>query len=146
MAVIDEAPLTKGGRDPISWNVTEPKPPEPRAARANHEPSATSSPERSGGRPLIRVDLDREALATWDKRAIAAQLGIGVVAGWLASWVVGGSGVLRYAITGVVGSFVGSYLLEKLGVTLGLRSPLADRIATATIGAAVVVITARLLS
>ena len=99
-----------------------------------------------GGRPLIRVDLDREALATWDKRAIAAQLGIGVVAGWLASWVVGGSGLLRYAITGVVGSFVGSYLLEKLGVTLGLRSPLADRIATARIGVAVVVIAARLLS
>ena len=139
-------PLTKWNCDPISRNVTEPKPPGPGAPRASREPGATAPPERSGGRPLIRVHLDREALATWDKRAIAAQLGIGVVAGWLASWVVGGSGLLRYALTGVVGSFVGSFLLEKLGVSLGLRSPLANRIATATIGAAVVVIVARLLS
>ena len=103
-------------------------------------------PERSGRRPLIRVDVDREALAAFDKRAIAAQLGVGIVAGWLASWVVGGSGLLRYALTGVVGSFVGAFLLEKLGVDLGLKGPLANRIATATIGAALVVVVARLLS
>ena len=33
-----------------------------------------------------------EALDALDKRAIAVQVGVGVVAGWLASWFVGGSG------------------------------------------------------
>jgi uncharacterized membrane protein YeaQ/YmgE (transglycosylase-associated protein family) len=126
--------------------MTEPKSPEHRTSPAGREASAPLPPERSGRRPLIRVDVDREALAAFDKRAIAAQLGVGIVAGWLASWVVGGSGLLRYALTGVVGSFVGAFLLEKLGVDLGLKSPLANRIATATIGAAVVVVVARLLS
>ena len=36
-----------------------------------------------------------------DKRAIAAQVGIGIVAGWLASWLVGGSGLLHYVVTGL---------------------------------------------
>ncbi len=90
--------------------------------------------------------MDREALAGLDKRALAAQVGVGLAAGWLASWIVGGGGLLRYALTGMVGSFVGGLLLQRLGVDLGLRSPLADRIATATIGAVVVILAARLVA
>jgi uncharacterized membrane protein YeaQ/YmgE (transglycosylase-associated protein family) len=68
-----------------------------------------------------------------------------VVAGWLASWLVGGSGLLRYVITGLAGSLIGGFLLERLGIDLGIQSPLASRIATATIGAVIVVLLARLL-
>lgn len=97
-------------------------------------------------KPPIRIEIDRDALAAFDKRAAAAQIGIGVAAGWLASWFVGGSGLLRYALTGLVGSFVGGWLLEKLGLDLGIRNPVVSRIVTAAIGAGAVVLLARLVA
>ena len=69
---------------------------------------------------------------------------IGLVAGYLASVIIGGSGLVRYLITGVVGSFVGGYVLNALGVNLGIRNELVSQIVTATIGAIVVVILARI--
>ncbi len=71
---------------------------------------------------------------------------IGIIAGFLASVVVGGGGLLRYLVTGVVGAFVGGYLLSALGVDLGIRNPLARQIVTATIGAIAVVLLARLIA
>jgi len=71
---------------------------------------------------------------------------IGIVAGWLASRVVGGGGIIRYLITGLIGSFVGSYLLSALNVNLGIANPLVSQIITATIGAIVVVALARLIA
>jgi uncharacterized membrane protein YeaQ/YmgE (transglycosylase-associated protein family) len=71
---------------------------------------------------------------------------MGIVAGWLASWVVGGGGLLRYLVTGVIGSFVGSYVLNKAGINLGLSNEYARDIATATIGAIIVVFVARFLA
>ncbi len=83
---------------------------------------------------------------TADTRALVILLLIGLVAGWLASIVVGGGGLLRYLVTGVVGAFVGGYLLNALGVNLGIKNPLASQIVTATIGAIVVVLVARVLA
>ena len=80
-----------------------------------------------------------------DTRALVIFLVIGIVAGWLASFVVGGTGLIRYLISGVVGAFVGGYLLNALGVNLGIRNALASRIVTSTIGAIVVVLLARLI-
>ena len=51
-----------------------------------------------------------------------------------------------YALTGMIGSFVGGIFLERLGLDLGLRSELASRIATATLGAVLVILLARLLA
>ncbi len=98
-----------------------------------------------GFRSPIRLSIDHEALAALDKKAIAVQVGIGAIAGWLASWLVGGSGLIRYVITGLVGAFVGGTLLNWLGIELGIRSPLLSRIVTATIGAIVVVLLARIM-
>jgi uncharacterized membrane protein YeaQ/YmgE (transglycosylase-associated protein family) len=112
----------------------------PRRSRAKRK-----APAPTGFRSPVRISIDHEALAELDKRAIAAQVGIGVVAGWLASWLVGGSGLVRYVLTGLVGSFVGSIVLERLGLDLGIRNPLASRIATATLGAVIVVVIARLI-
>ena len=110
----------------------------------------TPRPELPGGKrpwkPPIRIEIDREVLATFDKRAVAAQLGVGLAAGWLASWIVGGSGLLRYVLTGLAGSFIGGYVLEKLGIDLGIRNPVVARIVTATVGAMVVVLLARILA
>jgi uncharacterized membrane protein YeaQ/YmgE (transglycosylase-associated protein family) len=81
-----------------------------------------------------------------DARGIVIFLLIGLVAGWLASLIVGGGGLLRYIIIGVIGSFVGGFLLNALGVRLGIRNALASQIVTAAIGAIVVVLIARILA
>jgi uncharacterized membrane protein YeaQ/YmgE (transglycosylase-associated protein family) len=110
-----------------------------------HSRSKGKVTTRPGFRSPIRLTIDQEALAALDKKAIAVQVGIGVVAGWLASWLVGGSGLIHYVVTGLVGAFVGGTLLNWLGVELGIRSPLVSRIVTATIGAVVVVLLARII-
>jgi uncharacterized membrane protein YeaQ/YmgE (transglycosylase-associated protein family) len=107
--------------------------------------SRRKAPEPTRARLPIRISVDREALDALDKRAIAAQVGIGILAGWLASWLVGGSGLLQYVITGLAGSLVGGFLLERFGIDLGIRSRTASRIATATLGAIIVVLLARLI-
>ena len=94
----------------------------------------------------VRVIVDWDAVAKIDKQALVAQVGIGLVAGWLASWLVGGNGLIRYALTGMIGSFLGAIFLERLGIDLGVRNDLARRIATATIGAVLVILAARLLA
>lgn len=81
-----------------------------------------------------------------DAQALIVMAVIGIIAGFLASLLVGGSGLLRYLITGIIGSFVGGWLLSSLGVTLGIRNALASQIMTSTIGAIIVVILARMLA
>jgi uncharacterized membrane protein YeaQ/YmgE (transglycosylase-associated protein family) len=112
----------------------------PNRSRTKRKP-----PTPTGFRSPIRISIDHEALAALDKRAIAAQVGIGILAGWLASWLVGGSGLLRYVLTGLVGSLVGGVLLERLGLDLGIHNRIASRVATATIGAVAIVLLARIL-
>ena len=74
----------------------------------------------------------------FDKQTLILMAVVGVVAGYLASWLVGGSGLLRYLVTGVLGSFVGGILLNATGVNLGIKNELANQVATAAIGAVVV--------
>lgn len=73
-------------------------------------------------------------------------LGIGLVAGWLASLVLGGGGLVRNLIVGVIGSVVGGYLLAALKVTLPIDNPWISQIVTATIGAIVVLGVARIIA
>jgi uncharacterized membrane protein YeaQ/YmgE (transglycosylase-associated protein family) len=70
---------------------------------------------------------------------------VGLVAGFLASLFVGGGGLIQYLISGIIGAFVGGYLLRALGINLGIQNALASQIVTSTIGAAVVVLLARLI-
>jgi uncharacterized membrane protein YeaQ/YmgE (transglycosylase-associated protein family) len=81
-----------------------------------------------------------------DTRAVLVFLGIGLVAGFLASLVVGGGGLIRYLITGVIGAFVGGYFLNAVGVTVSAGNALLNQIITSTIGAIIVVILARILA
>ena len=81
-----------------------------------------------------------------DNKALITFLVIGLVAGFLASLVVGGGGLIRYLISGVLGSFVGGFLLNAAGINLGIKNQLASQIVTSTIGAIVVVLLARLIS
>ena len=78
-------------------------------------------------------------------RALLIFAVIGIVAGFLASIIVGGGGLIQYLLSGVIGAFVGGTLLNALGINLGIRNALASQIVTATIGAIVVVLSARLI-
>lgn len=73
-------------------------------------------------------------------------LAIGLVAGWLAGLVLGGGGLLRNLIVGVIGSFVGGWLLSAAGLTLPIENALISQIITATIGAIVVIALARVIA
>lgn len=79
-------------------------------------------------------------------RSLLVLAAIGIVAGFLASILIGGGGLIQYLLSGVIGAFVGNYLLSALGVNLGIKNELAAQIVTATIGAIVVVLLARLIA
>lgn len=79
-----------------------------------------------------------------DTRSLLVFLAIGLVAGFLASFIVGGGGLVRYLITGVIGAFVGGYVFGALGINVG-GSVLVSQIITATVGAIIVVLLARLI-
>jgi uncharacterized membrane protein YeaQ/YmgE (transglycosylase-associated protein family) len=72
---------------------------------------------------------------------------IGIIAGWLASLVVGGGGgLVRYLITGIIGAFVGGVVFSAAGWRLNLGSEWLDQIVIAAIGAIIVVILARIIA
>jgi uncharacterized membrane protein YeaQ/YmgE (transglycosylase-associated protein family) len=80
-----------------------------------------------------------------DTRSILIFLGIGLLAGFLASLIVGGSGLITYLISGVIGSFVGAYLFSALKINLPIRNPFVSQIIVSTVGAIIVLLVARLL-
>lgn len=82
-----------------------------------------------------------------EPRALAVFLLIGIVAGFLASLILGGSGgLITYLVTGVIGSFVGGYLFSALNINLGIKNTLVSQIVTSTIGPIIVVIIARIIT
>ncbi|MCK5711180.1 MAG: GlsB/YeaQ/YmgE family stress response membrane protein [Hyphomicrobiaceae bacterium] len=81
-----------------------------------------------------------------ETRALITFLIIGIAAGFIASLVVGGSGLVRYLITGVIGAFVGGYLFDVLGIDLGSKNRIASQIVTASVGAIVIIVLARLIA
>ena len=84
------------------------------------------------------MNVDAQKLIIW---AI-----IGIVAGWLASVVVGGGGgLLRYLITGLIGALVGGFVFQMAGWKLNLGNDWIEQIVVAAIGAIIVVILARMV-
>ncbi|MXN66967.1 GlsB/YeaQ/YmgE family stress response membrane protein [Stappia sp. GBMRC 2046] len=71
---------------------------------------------------------------------------IGILAGWLASFIVGGGGLLRYLATGLIGAFVGGFLVNLSGVNVNLGNEYVNQIVVAAVGAIVVVLIARFLA
>ncbi len=80
-----------------------------------------------------------------DAKALLVMAGIGIIAGFLASIVVGGGGLFTYLITGVLGAFVGGYVFKALGIKMNIGNPLISQIITSTVGAIIVIIIARLI-
>ena len=82
---------------------------------------------------------------TLDAQTVVIVIVVGLVAGSLASFVVGGYGALRYLVTGLLGAIVGSYLFAALNIRLPIGDPLITQIVVAAIGAIVLVLLARLI-
>lgn len=81
-----------------------------------------------------------------DTQALIVMAVIGIIAGWLASLLLGGSGgLIRYLITGLLGAFVGGFAMNAAGVNLGIKNPLASQIVTAAIGAIIVSLLAKFI-
>ena len=70
---------------------------------------------------------------------------VGAVAGYLAGLVVkgGGFGLLGDIVVGIIGAFVGGWLLPRLGIHLGVG--IVSIIAGATLGAVVLLLVLRLI-
>jgi uncharacterized membrane protein YeaQ/YmgE (transglycosylase-associated protein family) len=70
---------------------------------------------------------------------------VGLVAGWLAGTIVRGAGfgLVGDLIIGVVGAFIGDWLLPQLGIHLG--TGIISAIINATIGAVLLLLVIRLL-
>ena len=84
-----------------------------------------------------------------DSKNIVIAVLIGLAAGWLASWVPftgGDGGLIQYLISGVLGSFVGSYVLQRAKISLGIQNEIGRDIVTATIGAVIVMFIANILN
>src|SRR5205085_12319762 len=76
----------------------------------------------------------------------------GLIAGWLAGLLVGGGGLIRNMVVGIIGSFVGGALVryELLQLPAAMTNvtnavPYGTQIVISTIGAAIVIIIARFL-
>lgn len=71
---------------------------------------------------------------------------IGLIAGWLASLVIGGGGLVRYLITGLIGAFVGGFLFNLAGISINVGNAFVNQVIVAAIGAVVVVLVARVIA
>ncbi len=71
----------------------------------------------------------------------------GLIAGWLAGLLLGGGGVIRNLIVGVIGAILGGALVQmgllNLPVDLGAWG---NQIVVSTIGAIIVILIARLIA
>jgi uncharacterized membrane protein YeaQ/YmgE (transglycosylase-associated protein family) len=76
---------------------------------------------------------------------------IGLVAGWLSGLLLGGGGLLRNLVVGVLGAFVGGLLVEHKLLNLPKmpvvdQIPYGNQIVVATIGAILITIFARVIA
>jgi uncharacterized membrane protein YeaQ/YmgE (transglycosylase-associated protein family) len=73
-------------------------------------------------------------------------LAIGLAAGWLAGLVMGGGGLLRNLVAGVIGVFVGGYVLKLANISLPIDNAYLSQIITGAIGAVIVILVARIVA
>lgn len=70
---------------------------------------------------------------------------VGIIAGWLAGLIVQGTGlgVIGDLIIGIVGAFIGDWVLPRVGIHLG--TGIVSAIINATIGAIILLLLIRLV-
>lgn len=85
-------------------------------------------------------------------RAVLIMLINGMIAGWLAGQILGGGGLIRNIVVGVLGAFVGGLMVKygwlnlPVSVTNVTNSvPYGTQILISTIGAMIIILVARFL-
>ena len=70
----------------------------------------------------------------------------GLIAGWLAGLLLGGGGLIRNMIVGIIGAFIGGAMVQQglLNLPFDL-GPWGNQIVVSTIGALIVIVLARIL-
>lgn len=81
-----------------------------------------------------------------DWRALAPTILLGTVTGFVASLVVGGGGLIRHAVVGVLGMLVGQGLVRITGWSVRTGHAVLDEAAMAVLGAILVVLLARFIA
>jgi uncharacterized membrane protein YeaQ/YmgE (transglycosylase-associated protein family) len=79
-------------------------------------------------------------------KAILIWVAIGLIAGWLASIVVGGGGLIRNIITGLIGAVVGGFLVSYFNIPVNLGNEFVNQVVIAAVGAVIVVGLAKLIA
>jgi uncharacterized membrane protein YeaQ/YmgE (transglycosylase-associated protein family) len=72
---------------------------------------------------------------------------VGIIAGWLAAKIVRGTGLglIGDMVVGIIGAFIGGWLLRQFGVGAIVGQPLIDSIIVAAIGAVILLLILRLI-
>jgi uncharacterized membrane protein YeaQ/YmgE (transglycosylase-associated protein family) len=79
-------------------------------------------------------------------KSIIAWIVIGLIAGLVASLIVGGGGgLISWIIAGVIGSFVGGFLAQQFNIKLNLGNPFLEQVVISIVGAIIVLIIARII-
>ena len=70
----------------------------------------------------------------------------GIIAGWLAGLLLGGGGLLRNMIVGIIGAVIGGILVQQglLNLPFDLGA-WGNQIAVSTVGALIVIVLARII-
>jgi uncharacterized membrane protein YeaQ/YmgE (transglycosylase-associated protein family) len=80
-------------------------------------------------------------------KSILSWVIIGLIAGFLASLVVGGGGgLVGWLIAGLIGSVVGGFLAQQLNIKLNLGNPFLEQVIVSAVGAIIVLIIARIIT
>jgi uncharacterized membrane protein YeaQ/YmgE (transglycosylase-associated protein family) len=80
-------------------------------------------------------------------RSVLIWIVIGLIAGWLASLIVGGGGgIIGYLIAGLIGSVVGGFLAQQLKIKLNLGNAFLEQLIVSVVGAIIVLIIARIIT
>ena len=70
----------------------------------------------------------------------------GLIAGWLAGQLLGGGGLIRNVVVGIIGAFIGGILVQQGLLNLPFNfGAWGNQIAVSTIGALIVIILARII-
>jgi uncharacterized membrane protein YeaQ/YmgE (transglycosylase-associated protein family) len=72
---------------------------------------------------------------------------IGGVSGWLAGLLMRGSGygILGDIIVGLIGAFIGNWLVHAMHLSVNVGNPIANRIVVAVVGAVLLMVIVALL-
>ena len=79
-------------------------------------------------------------------KSVVSWIIIGVIAGALASLIVGGSGnLIGWLIAGLIGSVVGGFLAQQFKIKLNFGNAFLEQVVIAVVGAIIVLIIARII-